>query len=98
MRRNLLVKAIVTAILAAGLILPLAAIVGLVRDRQSASDAVLLDVQRAGVGAQTLTGPLLVVPFRRSVETEVTDPQTGKKNVVTTHEEGRQYFLPETLA
>ena len=97
MRRSLLLKTLITGVLAVGLVVPLSAIVGMVRARHAASRSVLEDVQRAGVGAQTLTGPLLVVPFRRSVSSEVTDRETGKKTLVTTHDEGRLYFLPDVL-
>jgi inner membrane protein len=97
MRRSLLVKAIVTGILAMTVIVPLSAIVGMVHDRQALSAGVLQDVQRAGVGTQTLIGPILVVPYRRTVKTEVTDPQKGTKSTVTNEDEGRQYFLPDAL-
>jgi len=97
MRRSLLAKFVVTGILALGLILPLSAIVGMVHDRQAASTAVLRDIQQTGVGAQTVTGPILIVPYRRTVNAEVTDPQTGKKSIVTTREEGRLHFLPDAL-
>jgi inner membrane protein len=98
MRRSLLVKGIVTGFLTVGLIVPLTAIFGLVRSRQAASRSVLADVQQASVGPQTLIGPILVVPFRRSVETEITDPHTRQRTVVTRLEEGREIFLPEVLA
>lgn len=98
MRRSLLVKAVVTCILALAIVLPLSAIVGMVHDRQAASAGVLQDIQRTGVGAQTVTGPILVVPYRRTLHTEVTEAQTGRKSIVTTHETGRRYFLPEALA
>ena len=97
MRRSLLAKFVVTAILALGLIFPLSAIVGMVHDRQAASIAVLRDVQQTGVGAQTVTGPILIVPYRRTVSAEVTDPQTGKKSIVTTRDGGRLHFLPDAL-
>ncbi len=98
MRRSLLVKAIVTCVLAVAIVLPLSAIVGMVHDRQAASLSVLRGIQLSGVGAQTVTGPILAVPYRRTLHTEVTEPQTGKKSIVTTHEEGRKYFLPESLS
>src|SRR5262245_59466671 len=98
MHLALLAKAIVTGILAILLIVPLVMIVGLVHDRQAASQQVLADVQQAGVGAQVLTGPILVVPYRRSTSTEISNPPSGAKSVVTTHDEGRLYFLPDTLA
>ncbi|HEX4824312.1 MAG TPA: cell envelope integrity protein CreD [Candidatus Polarisedimenticolaceae bacterium] len=97
MRRTLLVKAIVTGILAMAVIVPLSAIVSMVHDRQALSAGVLEDVQRAGVGTQTLIGPILIVPYRRTLAIEVTDPKSGAKSTNTTEDEGRLYFLPETL-
>ena len=97
MRKTLLVKALVTGILATIVIVPLTAIENIVHDRQAASTSVLADVQRAGVGTQTLIGPILVVPYRRTVQSETTDPQTGRKSTVTNEDEGRQYLLPDSL-
>jgi inner membrane protein len=94
---TLLIKGAITAFLAVALVLPLVAIGGLVGARQESSRAVLEDIQQAGVGTQTLTGPILVLPFRRTIETETTDVATGKKSTLTRYEEDRQYFLPEAL-
>lgn len=50
------------------LLIPLVRINGLVRERQAARDAVVQDIARSAAGPQTLTGPLLVVPFIRTVQ------------------------------
>ena len=50
------------------LVIPLVRIGGLVRERQAARDAVVEDIARSAAGSQTLTGPLLVVPYTRTVQ------------------------------
>jgi inner membrane protein len=49
------------------LLVPLVRINGLIRERQAARDAVVQDIARSAAGPQTLTGPLLVVPYTRTV-------------------------------
>ena len=49
------------------LLIPLARINGLVRERQAARDMVVQDIARSAAGPQTLTGPLLVVPYTRTL-------------------------------
>lgn len=50
------------------LLIPLVRIGGLIRERQAARDAVVEDIARSAAGPQTLTGPLLVVPYTRTVQ------------------------------
>lgn len=50
------------------LLIPLVRINGLIRERQAARDAVVEDIARSAAGPQTLTGPLLVVPYTRTVQ------------------------------
>jgi inner membrane protein len=50
------------------LLVPLVRINGLIRERQAARDAVVQDIARSAAGSQTLTGPLLVVPYTRTVQ------------------------------
>jgi inner membrane protein len=49
------------------LMVPLMRTGGLVRERQAARDAVVQDIARSAAGPQILTGPLLVVPYTRTV-------------------------------
>ena len=98
MQRSLPIKALVTSGLALALILPLGAILSVVRERHAASQSVLVEIQQTGVGAQTLVGPILVVPYRKTVVAEVVDSQTKQRSLATTAEDGRLHFLPETLS
>jgi len=47
------------------LVIPLLRIGGLIQERQQARDAVVQDIARSAAYAQTLTGPILIVPFTR---------------------------------
>ncbi len=68
------------------LMLPLMRIGGLIRERQAARDAVVEDIARSAAGPQTLTGPLLVVPYTRTIQETQLDaarvPVTVTREVV----------------
>lgn len=53
------------------LLIPMARIRGLVSERQALRDQVLADVARSDAGEQTLTGPILIVPYQRTVHEQV---------------------------
>ena len=97
MRRNLLIKIAVTLLLALLLGLPLGAVRDVIRERQQRNDAVLLDIKSSDVAEQRITGPILVVPYRQTRITEVTDPTTGSKSTVSNTTNGFVHFLPDTL-
>ncbi len=76
------------------LMLPMAQIGSLIRERQALRDEVVADVARSAGHAQTLTGPVIIVPYSRTVLAweETTD---GKRKQVSKTFEGRFHFLPE---
>ncbi len=96
MRKSLFVKVLVTGILAFLLIIPLSAIQGIVAERQVASQGVLTEIQQSGVGSQRLIGPILTVPYRKTVTLQVVD-RNNKKSEIKNSENGQVYFLPDTL-
>ncbi len=67
MNRTLAYKLGAIALLILLLLIPLLMIDGLIRDRQEVRDGVLQDIARSSSYSQRLTGPLLVVPYRRAV-------------------------------
>jgi inner membrane protein len=75
------------------LLIPLVRINGLVRERQAARDAVVQDIARSAAGPQTLTGPLLVVPYTRTVE-EVQLDSARVPVTVTREVSGELRLLP----
>jgi inner membrane protein len=91
-------KMLVTAVLALMLIIPLSAIQGVVAERQNLAAGVLRDIQSSGVGAQTLTGPILVVPYRRKTMVPTYDEKTKKTTLAPSYDNSQVHFLPEALA
>ncbi len=65
MSRKLALKIAVIAVLMLLLLIPLGMISGLVNDRMVQRDTAQLDVRRSTSGLQAVTGPVLVVPYRR---------------------------------
>jgi inner membrane protein len=98
MNRSLAFKVAAVAFLALLLLIPLALIRGLVAERQKERDEVLEDIARSSSYAQRLTGPLLVVPYRKTVRQEKVHATTGQKYLESTEQRGRLYFLPERFA
>jgi inner membrane protein len=75
------------------LLIPLVRIGGLIRERQAARDTVVQDIARSAAGPQTLTGPLLVVPYTRTVQETQLD--SARLPVTVTREvEGELRLLP----
>lgn len=78
------------------LMLPMAHIRGLIRERQALRDQVLEDVARSDARAQTITGPILVVPYTRTVQERQLDAQ-GRPFSVAREVSGELRLLPELL-
>src|SRR5690606_11032225 len=78
------------------LLLPMGQIRGLTHERQAMRDQVAADVARSDANAQTLTGPLLIVPYRRTLSVQELDrdqrPVTVLREVA-----GELRLLPATL-
>jgi len=78
------------------LVVPLAMIGGLTRERQARRDTVVQDIARSAAYAQTLTGPLLIVPYTRKVQEEQLD-ESHRAYTVTREVSGELRLLPATL-
>ena len=74
------------------LMLPASWIEELVRERQSRATEVLQEVSDKWSGAQTLSGPILVIPF---IKEFVID--RGKEGIEIRQETHKAYFLPDDL-
>jgi inner membrane protein len=98
MNRTLLMKTIVTSLIAILLLVPLNGVVNLVQERKSVSFAALGDIQRSGVGTQKLMGPILIVPYRRTIRTVTVDQKSGKRTFQESTYEERLHFLPDSLS
>jgi len=95
MNRNLTIKLGAIALLILGLLVPLLMIDGLIQERQELRDGVLTDIARSSSYSQQLSGPLLVVPYRKVVRTWKTNEKTNTRYQELGEERGQLYFLPE---
>lgn len=96
MTRSLLFKIGTLIFLTLVLMVPMLRIGELIRERQTARDEVVRDIARSAGYAQTITGPVLVVPYKRTVR-EWTDGRDGMKREVTRIVSGERYLLPSAL-
>jgi inner membrane protein len=95
MNRTLAIKLGVIALLMVLLMIPLLMIGGMVSDRQALRDGVLADIARSSSGEQHLTGPILVVPYRKTLREWKTHEKTGARYLEEREVRDRLYFLPE---
>ena len=95
MIRSLGFKLGAIALLILLLTIPLTMIGGLVNERQAQRDRVVEDIARSSSYRQQLTGPLLVLPYRKLVRSWNTRPATGERYQEEREQRGRLYFLPE---
>lgn len=98
MIRSLGFKLGAIALLILLLTIPLMMIGGLVNERQALRDRVVEDIARSSSYRQQLTGPLLVVPYRKIVRSWSTHPTSGERHMEEREQRGRLYFLPERFA
>lgn len=98
MSRTLTFKLGAIGLLILLLLIALLMIGGVVDERQALRNEVLQDIARSSSEAQKITGPLLVVPYRKRVRTWKTHDKTGERYMVESQREGRLYFLPDRLS
>ena len=77
MQKTLLLKALITAVLALLLLVPLQMIHSTVVERQARQAAVVQEVAASSSGAQTLAGPVLVFPYTLERTEVVMEDATG---------------------
>lgn len=95
MNRSLTQKLGAIALLILLLLIPLLMISGVIQDRQQLRDGVLEDIARSSSYSQQLSGPLMVVPYRKVVRTWKLNEKTNQRYQDLSEERGRLYFLPE---
>ncbi|MDA8483965.1 cell envelope integrity protein CreD [Pseudomonas resinovorans] len=94
MTRTLGFKLGTIALLILLLMIPLTLIDGLIGERQTARDGVLINIAQSSSYSQRITGPILVVPYKRTVREWKTYEQTGQRHMEEREVSGRLYFLP----
>lgn len=98
MNRQLGFKLGAIALLILLLLIPLLMIDGLVDERQNYRDEVLQDIARSASYSQQLTGPLVVVPYTRTLRSWRLDKASQQRVMQEREVRGRLYFLPEVFA
>ncbi|MFG5861076.1 cell envelope integrity protein CreD [Metapseudomonas sp. CR1201] len=95
MTRTLGFKLGTIALLMLLLMIPLMLIDGLISERQAARNSVLINIAQSSSYSQRITGPILVVPYKRTVRAWKAYEQTGQRHMEEREVSGRLYFLPE---
>lgn len=95
MNRSLFFKLSAIALLVLLLLIPLLMIDGLTRDRQHTRDEVLMDIARSSSNSQRIAGPVMVVPYRKTVREWKLNEKLNERYEDTHEVRGRLYFLPE---
>jgi inner membrane protein len=93
MNLRLLLKIGTILLLLLLLAIPMMTIRGLIHERQMLRDEVVQDIARSAGYAQTLTGPVLVVPYTRTVRGWEDTDKGGRREVFRTIT-GRLHLLP----
>lgn len=76
------------------LLLPVVQIRELVGEREQTRDAVLAEIARSTGGAQTISGPLLIVPYTRTVRAWSEEREGVPRRVIESQVAGQLSFLP----
>ncbi len=95
MNRSLAMKLGTIAFLIMLLMIPLLMIGGLIGERQALRESVLDDIARSSSTSQSLSGPLVVVPYRKTVRVWKTHEKTAERYQDISLERGYLFFLPE---
>lgn len=96
MRFPLLSKSLVVAMLIVAILVPLDMIRGTIAERQSYRQQAVDSIEQSYAGAQTLAGPVVVVPYRVEIATTTND-NNGVPHPTILHEDRRWLFFPKTL-
>lgn len=96
MKKSLLFKLLTIGLLILLLLIPVSMIGNSIDERQHYSESALRDIAKSSSYSQTLTGPVLVVPYRKTEQ--VTTVNANKERITEERAiNGELYFLPELL-
>ncbi|AMP02240.1 inner membrane CreD family protein [Collimonas arenae] len=97
MNRPLLLKTLAIVVLTLLILIPLGLIRDTVQDRQQHRQEAVASIAASYAGSQTVTGPILVVPYKIRID-ELTGQDAGGKKTYSSRTEDRQYlFFPKDL-
>jgi inner membrane protein len=94
MNYRLLFKVGAVFFIALCLLLPVSQIRELVGERERTRDSVVAEIARSTGAAQTITGPLLVVPYTRKVRSWSEEREGVPRRLIETEIAGQLTFLP----
>jgi len=95
--RTLAFKLATIGLLAAFLLIALSSIGRLVAERQARRNEVIQDIARSSSGDQQITGPILVVPYEKTVR-EWRENDRGERHLEERQVSGQLHFLPEIFS
>lgn len=95
--RGLTYKIVTAGVLIVVLLYTLSTIRGLVSERQMLRDQVVQDIARSSSYRQQVTGPMVVVPYRRVVREWQKQENSAERVLKERSITGQLYFLPETF-
>src|SRR5215467_11208531 len=96
MERTLVFKCATIGALVVLLMIALSSIGGLVAERQARRNGVIQDIARSSSGEQQVTGPVLIVPYEKTVR-EWRANDRGDRHLEEREVNGQLHFLPETF-
>ena len=96
MEKKLALRLAAIGLLIALLILALSSIGRLVVERQARRDSVIQDIAQSSSGEQQLTGPILIVPYEKTVR-EWRENDRGDRHLEEHRLTGQLHLLPEAL-
>lgn len=94
--RTLLTKILTIIGIMLLLLIPISQITNTVSERENFKSKVIRDIAKHSSESQTLTGPILVVPYSKEEKTQKYNKQDELVTLKTT-KSGNLYFLPDTL-
>ncbi|MDR6992836.1 cell envelope integrity protein CreD [Luteimonas sp. 3794] len=94
---RLMLKILIIAGLSLAILIPLVLIRAVIHDREQHRAAAVSRIASSEAGAQTLSAPVLVVPYTERVEVEQTDDQGRSTGRVWRDRSGVWTFFPKTM-
>lgn len=98
MNRPLLFKFSTIAVLIVLLMIPIGMINSVIHDRKSSQENVIEEIAKSSSYSQKLVGPVLVVPYVKTVKEWKVDSETKLRYQVDVATKGQFYFLPSAFA
>jgi inner membrane protein len=97
MQRMLLLKTILIGALALSLLIPLVMIQGTVSERAQLRNHVVSTLTESAFSQQKLTGPVLFIPYRKTIRNTTLVGEKQIKTVKEEYQNGTLRFLPDSL-